>query len=114
MMVAKRADRTAPAQAEESYQRWRDGLRSNLEYQAILEDEVAKSELWMKLGEARIAAGLPQDEIASRMGVTRAQVARIEERGYERCTIGTLRRYLEALGTGLSLKISIECNWDSE
>ena len=37
-------------------------------------------------------------QVAKRLGVTPAQVARIERRGYEDCTLDTLRCYVQALG----------------
>jgi len=45
--------------------------------------------------------------LAERLGVSQAQVARIEKRGYDSYTLTTLRRYVEALGEGYSLEVSI-------
>ena len=95
---------TAGARA---YQEWRDELRANPEYQAIYEEEAAKSELWLQLVEARQAAGLTQVELAHRLDVTQSQVARIEKRGYDAYTLNTLRRYVEALGGGFKLEVAI-------
>ena len=47
--------------------------------------------------EARQQTGLTQAEVAKRLGVSQAQVARIEKRGYESYTLNTLRRYPQAL-----------------
>lgn len=44
---------------------------------------------------------------AQRLGVSQAQVARIEKQGYESYTLTTLHRYLRALGEGFSLEISV-------
>jgi transcriptional regulator with XRE-family HTH domain len=57
--------------------------------------------------EARQAAGLTQVEVAERMGVSQAQVARIEKRGYEAYTLRTLRRYLQALGDQFTLDVAV-------
>jgi predicted transcriptional regulator len=46
--------------------------------------------------------------LAKRLGVSQAQVARIEKRGYDRYTLSTLRRYVQALGEGFSLEVSIK------
>jgi DNA-binding XRE family transcriptional regulator len=97
-----------PAQGgKQSYERWKSGLRDNPEYQAIYEEEAAKGELWIQLAEARHAAGLTQAEMAERLGVSQAQVSRIEQQGYDSHTIRTLRRYVEALGEGFSLEVRI-------
>lgn len=74
---------------------------------ALYEEEAAKKELWLQLVEARQAAGLTQVEVAKRLGVSQAQVARIEKRGYDAYTLTTLRRYVEALGGGFQLEVTI-------
>jgi predicted XRE-type DNA-binding protein len=99
--------RNVTQQGQTSYQRWRDELRADPEYQAIYEEEAAKSELWLQLVEARQAAGLTQQQVAERMGVSQAQVARIEKRGYDAYTLRTLRRYLEALGDHFALEVTV-------
>ena len=77
------------------------------EFRAVYEDESAKKELWLQLVEARQEAGLTQAELAERLGVSQAQVARIEKRGYDAYTLTTLRRYVEALGEGFSLEVRV-------
>ncbi len=77
------------------------------EFQVIYEAEAAKKELWLQLVEARQAAGLTQAQVAERLGVSQAQVARIEKRGYDAYTLTTLRKYIAALGEGFSLEITI-------
>lgn len=95
------------AEGEASYRRWRDDLMANPEFRAIYEEEVAKKELWLQLVEARQAARLTQAELAERLGVSQAQVARIEKRGYDAYTLNTLRRYVQALGQDFSLEVQI-------
>jgi DNA-binding XRE family transcriptional regulator len=77
------------------------------EFRAVYEEEAAKSDLWLQLVEARQAAGLTQQQMAERMGVSQAQVARIEKRDYDAYTLKTLRRYVAALGEGFSLEVII-------
>src|SRR6266849_2790101 len=77
------------------------------EYRRIYEEEAAKKELWVQLVEARQAAGLTQAEVAKRLGVSQAQVARIEKRGYDAYTLNTLRRYVQALGEGFALEVRV-------
>ena len=71
------------------------------------EEESQKKELWLALVDARQAAGLTQSELAARLGVSQAQVARIEKRGYDSYTLNTLRRYVSALGEGFWIEILI-------
>ena len=83
---------------QESYEQWRAQLRADPEYQQLYEEEAVKGNLWLQLVEARRAAGLTQAQVATRLGVSQAQVARIEKRGYDAYTLNTLRRYVHALG----------------
>ena len=45
--------------------------------------------------------------MAKRLGVSQAQVARIEKRGYDAYTLTTLRKYVQAIGGGLSVEVKI-------
>src|SRR6478672_2359807 len=92
---------------KESYRRWVEELHADPEYQAIYEEEAAKKELWLQLVEARQAAGLTQAEVAKRLGVSQAQVARVEKRGYDAYTLTSLRRYVQALGDGFALEVRV-------
>jgi transcriptional regulator with XRE-family HTH domain len=74
---------------------------------ALYEQEAAKKELWLQLVEARQAAGLTQAQLARRLAVSQAQVARIEKRGYDSYTLKTLRRYVEALGADFSVEVRL-------
>jgi DNA-binding XRE family transcriptional regulator len=80
---------------------------------AIYEEEARKKELWLQLVEARLESGLKQKDVAKRMGISQAQVARIEKRGYEAHTLRTLQRYIEALGNRYKLVVSIQKNDDA-
>ncbi len=73
------------------------------EFRHIYEEEAAKKELWLQLVEARKASSMTQEQVAERMGVSQAQVARIEKRGYETYTLRTLKRYVRALGDEFTL-----------
>lgn len=91
----------------EQYEEWRRELLSTPELRQLYEEEAAKKELWLQLVEARQAAGLTQAELAERLGVSQAQVARLERRGYDAYTLSSLRRYVDALGSGFHLDVSI-------
>lgn len=94
-------------EGEESYRRWKERQHADPEYQKIYAEEAERSALWLQLVEARQAAGLTQVELAKRLGVSQAQVARIEKRGYDAYTLNTLRRYVEALGNGFKLEVAV-------
>ena len=78
------------------------------EMRRIYEEESKKKAVWLQLVEARQDAGLTQEEVARRMGVSQAQVARIEKRGYDAYTLKTVRRYIKALGKGFTLQIIVQ------
>ena len=93
-----------------SYESWRDTFLANPENRQIYEEEATKKELWLQLVEAREISGLTQQQVAERMGVSQAQVARIEKRGYESYTLRTVQRYIRALGAGFTLEIAVSAN----
>jgi predicted XRE-type DNA-binding protein len=94
-------------EGEQDYDEWRRSLTDTPEKKARYEAMAAKSELWLQLVEARQAAGLSQRELAKRLGVSQAQVARLEKRGYDAYSVNSLRRYVEALGEGFSLEVTV-------
>jgi len=77
------------------------------DFRRTYDDEAEKKDLWLALVEARQAARLTQTEVARRLGVSQAQVARIERRGYDAYTLNSLRRYVAALGEGYSVEVVI-------
>ena len=64
----------------------------------------------MQLVEAHQKAGFTQVELARRLGISQAQVARMEKRGYNAYTLNSLRRYVIALGEDFSLDIAVRWN----
>jgi len=92
---------------EDSYQRWQAELAADPESQAVYDEEAAKKELWLQLVDARQESGLTQAELAKRLGVSQAQVARLEKRGYDAYTLASLRRYVQALGGDFSLEVKV-------
>lgn len=75
------------------------------EFKAAYESIVDEFELASAVIEARAVAGLPQEELADRMGTKQSLVARIES-GDQNTTVKTLLRVAEATGT--HLKITFE------
>lgn len=57
-----------------------------------------------RLRELREDAGLTQAQVAERIGVGQRQVSKIEHGDLDAAKIGTIRRYLEAVGGSLSLE----------
>ncbi|WP_454299488.1 helix-turn-helix domain-containing protein [Salana multivorans] len=57
-----------------------------------------------RLRELRERAGLTQAQLAERIGVGQRQVSKIEHGDLDSAKIGTIRRYLEAVGGGLSIE----------
>ncbi len=51
-------------------------------------------------GRGAAGRGLTQAAMAKRLGVSQAQVSRIEKQGYDAYTLNTLRKYVRALGKG--------------
>jgi predicted XRE-type DNA-binding protein len=105
--MAQEVERDLVDEGAWRYERWRERVLSTPEGRRAYEEESAKLELWLQLAEARHQAGLTQAELAERLGVSQAQVARLERRGYEAYTLNSLRRYVAALGDGYTLEVNI-------
>lgn len=99
--------RTPNHKARNSYDEYRNAFLSDPTNLAIYREEAQKKELWLQLQEARHAAGLTQTELAERLGVSQAQVARLEKRGYDGYSVKSLHRYVTALGVGFEVRIII-------
>jgi DNA-binding XRE family transcriptional regulator len=54
---------------------------------------------------ARSRAGLTQDAVAERMGTTKSAVSRLESAGKHAPSLATLKRYAEAVGCELRVKL---------
>lgn len=99
--------RTSKYPGQRAYREWSDRQMADPEFRRTYEEEAAKKEVWRQLIEARQAAGLTQQQMAQRLGVSQSQVAKIERRGYEAYTLTTLRRYVQALGTDFTLEVQV-------
>ena len=92
-------------EGEKMFRDFEERLLSTPEARAEYEEIVEEQELWLQLVEARLDAGLTQAELAARLGVSQAQVARIEKSGYDNYTLTTLRRHVQALGRKLHISV---------
>ncbi len=54
---------------------------------------------------ARTRAGLTQDAVASRMGTTKSVVSRLESAGKHAPSLASLKRYAEAVGCKLEIRL---------
>ena len=100
--------KTRKEQAYQDFTGYWDQQMADPEFRRVYDEESAKKDLWLQLVEARMSAGLTQQELAKRLGVSQAQVARIEKRGYDAYTLNTLRRYVDALGEGFELEVRVK------
>jgi DNA-binding XRE family transcriptional regulator len=57
-----------------------------------------------RLRELREAAGLTQEQVAARIGVSQRQVSKIEHGNLNNSRVGTIRGYMEAVGGNLTLE----------
>ena len=58
-----------------------------------------------QLLKARAKAGLTQDAVAARMGTTKSAISRLEAAGKHTPSLNTLKRYAEAVGCELQVKL---------
>lgn len=94
-------------EGQRRYQEYWDRQMVDPEFRRVYAEEAAKKEVWLQLVEARKAAGLTQAQVAKRLRVSQAQVARIEKQGYDAYTLNTLRRYVQALGDDFFLEVRV-------
>ncbi|MBK6865341.1 MAG: helix-turn-helix transcriptional regulator [Ideonella sp.] len=58
-----------------------------------------------QLLKARTRAGLTQDVVAERMGTTKSAISRLESAGKHTPSLSTLRRYAQAVGCELQVRL---------
>ena len=90
---------------EQYYQEWMDTLLSTPEQQSQFKAMEEELDLWVQLVEARIEVGLTQAEIARKLGVSKAQIAHIEQSGFHICSLDFLQRYATAIGKKLQISL---------
>ena len=62
-------------------------------------------ELAHQMIKARARAGLTQDAVAERMGTTKSAISRLESAGKHAPSLATLKRYAEAVGCELKVRL---------
>jgi transcriptional regulator with XRE-family HTH domain len=73
-------------------------FRSNRENGRLFLEAQAEVRLSEKMTDLRLQAGLTQRDLAGRLNVSQAYVAKLENGGYDKCGVGTLRGIALALG----------------
>jgi DNA-binding XRE family transcriptional regulator len=68
------------------------------------DEEMQMLKIGLQLAEQRKRQGLTQAEVAKRIGTSAPQLCRTERRP-ERANMTTLRKYADALGMGLDVKL---------
>jgi DNA-binding XRE family transcriptional regulator len=81
-------------------------LDADPEHRAAIEAEKQLILTAIRLAELRREAGLTQEQLAERLGMTQENVSRIERA--EDTQLSTIRRYIEALGGSLELHAVFE------
>jgi DNA-binding XRE family transcriptional regulator len=69
------------------------------------EELAPEYEVVSQLLKARTRAGLTQDAVAERMGTTKSAVSRLEGSGKHAPSLTTLRRYAQAVGCELKVRL---------
>ena len=105
--MTEKSKRLTQKDGRRLFEQDRDRKLADPRFRKIYAEEAKKKELWLQLAEARHAAGLTQEELAARLGVSQTQVSRMEKRGYESYTLRSLQRYIHALGENYELEVSV-------
>jgi DNA-binding XRE family transcriptional regulator len=94
-----------PFDVEATKRRWMRDAKFRAAYDALEDEYAALGELLR----ARQRAGMTQADVADRMGIAQASVARLESSAGSRKhapSIATLRRYADAVGCDLRISLA--------
>jgi ribosome-binding protein aMBF1 (putative translation factor) len=75
-------------------------------FDARVADERLHAQVAQALYDARMAAGLTQQQLAERVGTSQPAIARLEDADYEGHSLSMLRRVAQALGMKLVVKLA--------
>ena len=87
------------------FEEFKSHLLANPEVRAEYDALAPEFEIATELVKARLRAGLPQAELARRMGTSQSAIARLES-GQTLPSTKTLLRYAEATGSKFHLRLS--------
>jgi len=80
-------------------------MRADTEFAEGFELGYTNFKIGVALRQAREAAGLTQEEVARRLNTTKSAISRIENHADD-VRLSTLRRYAEAVGANLQIKLA--------
>lgn len=80
-------------------------MRTDPDFAEGFELGYANFKIGLILRQAREAAGLTQEEVARRLNTTKSAISRIENHADD-VRLSTLKRYAEAVGTNLQIKLA--------
>lgn len=83
---------------------WQESL-ADPEFRAEHEERKAKESLWLQLVRARRAAGISQQELARRRGISQAELAHLERWAADIFTVTELRRFVRQFNAELDVEI---------
>jgi len=79
--------------------------KSDSEFRADFEDGYEHFKIGLVLKQAREAAGLTQDQVATAIGTKKTAISRLENHA-EDVRLSTLERYVKAVGKELKIRIA--------
>ncbi len=85
-------------------------FRSDPEHARLFDEALAEVTLSERMADLRLIAKLTQKELADRLNVSQAYIAKLETGGYDRCGIGHLRTIALACGHELRIDAMFEPN----
>jgi DNA-binding XRE family transcriptional regulator len=80
--------------------------KRDTEFAETFEVGYADFKIGVLLRQAREAAGLTQEEVAKRLQTQKSSISRIENHA-EDVRLSTLRRYADAIGANLQIRLSV-------
>lgn len=80
-------------------------MQADAEFAEGFEVGYANFKIGVVLRQAREAAGLTQEEVARRLNTTKSAISRIENHADD-VRLSTLKRYAEAVGANLQIKLA--------
>jgi transcriptional regulator with XRE-family HTH domain len=80
-------------------------MKADAEFAEEFEPGYANFKIGVVLRQARETAGLTQEEVARRLNTTKSAISRIENHADD-VRLSTLKRYAEAVGADLRIKLA--------
>lgn len=101
MTMAKRKTKIRSKALQKAYDRY---VGNNPEQQAAFDEELANSEIAVKIYEIRTKAGLSQRALAKLVGTTASVICQLEDSDYEGHSLSMLRRIAASLNKRVEIR----------